>query len=150
MCSNTVLSLCRPVDSGFTSVNPDVKPDGCQRWSWCRWRPGPKRAFTVGKLLKVWFVIKEFRWMDSFMSLCRIARCRRIITVYHARTLCPGVAKFCTGMSRLATHVHGGAMVLSRSDTVGSSWLTVDNPGQLEHGLSISPTPPSIKPSSTM
>ena len=32
---------------------------------------------------------------------------------------------------RLATHVHGGAMVLS------PSWLTVDNPGQLEHGLSI-------------
>ena len=32
---------------------------------------------------------------------------------------------------RLATHVHGGAMVLSRY------WLTVDNPGQLEHGLSI-------------
>ena len=56
---------------------------------------------------------------------------RWIIPVYHARTLCPGVAQFCTGMSRLATHVHDGAMVPSQS------LLTVDNPGQLEHGLSI-------------
>ena len=43
---------------------------------------------------------------------------RRIIPVYHARTLCPGVAQFCTGMSRLVTHVHSGAMVLSRSDII--------------------------------
>ena len=66
------------------------------------------------------------------MSLCRIARCRlnyphftsdhsglsiKRSSMNHARTLCPGVAQFCTGMSRIATHVHGGAMVLSRSDT---------------------------------
>ena len=50
----------------------------------------------------------------QLVSNSTVPSLRRIIPVYHARTLCPGVAQFCTGMSRLATRVHGGVMVLSR------------------------------------
>ena len=121
------------------------------------WEPSNPN-FSCFQLKFSFYFIQYTGISSGFMSLCRIARCRLNYPPPPHFTSDPGLS--CSNaLSRCrpvmhrnvpACHAYPWWRYGSIPVRYDSSWLTVDNPGQLEHGLSISPTPPSIKPSSTM